>query len=361
MDAAAGARSVRRWSLAAAIVRRRGDGPRGGAGWGAAVALGSLVAAGLARLRAAVAAEGARRSAIPVGGPRLAVDARLLGNGGRRRRAARVARGRAAARGRRLGRDLDRAGRRSASPLRHWCLASRIRSSCRCSSPASPGSRRRSRARAARWSWLPPLVAAALVIFPLAWMLYDGMGRRRVAGSDDPGRAGAHRRVAGARGGCAAIASAARRGGGRRGARRRRRRARAARVHRRCPAAALAGALPRHRRRRNPLGGGLDGDPAAADARVQDDARALPMGPGPRSLDGFRASSRGAAAGAHARGGDLVGERRARPRPPALAARGADRRPLRAWRPPRGGPRRGRRGAVAAAGRNATSGRPSRT
>ncbi|HXT51817.1 MAG TPA: M28 family peptidase [Thermoanaerobaculia bacterium] len=26
------------------------------------------------------------------------------------------------------------------------------------------------------WSWLPPLVAAAVVIFPMAWMLYDGMG-----------------------------------------------------------------------------------------------------------------------------------------------------------------------------------------
>jgi hypothetical protein len=26
------------------------------------------------------------------------------------------------------------------------------------------------------WSWLPPLVAAALVVFPMAWMLYDGMG-----------------------------------------------------------------------------------------------------------------------------------------------------------------------------------------
>ena len=26
------------------------------------------------------------------------------------------------------------------------------------------------------WSWMPPLIAAALVIFPLAWMLYYGMG-----------------------------------------------------------------------------------------------------------------------------------------------------------------------------------------
>ncbi len=131
-----------------------------------------------------------------------------------------------------------------------------------------------------------------------------------------------------------------------------------ARVHRRCPAAALAGALPRHRRRRNPLGGGLDGDPAAADARVQDDARALPLGPGPRSVDGFRASSRGAAAGAHARSGDLVGERRARPRAAALAAWGADRRLLCAWRPPRSGAASRAKRCHCRRRPNATSGRP---
>ncbi|HEV8240078.1 MAG TPA: M28 family peptidase [Thermoanaerobaculia bacterium] len=32
------------------------------------------------------------------------------------------------------------------------------------------------------WSWLPPLVVAAVVCFPLAWMLYDGMGDGALSG-----------------------------------------------------------------------------------------------------------------------------------------------------------------------------------
>jgi hypothetical protein len=161
--------------VAAVVVRRRRDGPLGGVGWGAAVALGTIVAAGALAwsLRALLKALGALpyqwvAHSWPLS---LAFWAAALAA---------------------VGLLAWLAGERL-RPLGAWAVTwigwSALAVAAAALVPgvsyplvvpvlvAGVAGLATALARAGdEWAALPPLVAAAVVIFPLAWMLYDGMG-----------------------------------------------------------------------------------------------------------------------------------------------------------------------------------------
>ncbi|HET9768731.1 MAG TPA: hypothetical protein VFS60_17935, partial [Thermoanaerobaculia bacterium] len=161
--------------VAAAIVRRRGDGPRGGAGWGAAVALGSLVAAGLLGygLRWFLKALGA----LPYQWVAHAWPLTLAFWATAVAAVALIAW---------LAGERLRSGGAWAATWIGWSALA-VAAAAWVPGVSYPllvpvlvagvaGLAAALTRTGEAWTWLPPLIVAALLTFPLAWMLYDGMG-----------------------------------------------------------------------------------------------------------------------------------------------------------------------------------------